>query len=135
MYKTIIKLLFVFVAILPLGSCKEEDERGIPVFSEITVSPTKDVYEVGDVVTCSIRITMPENTTLKKATYWWYTSWWFKDANQEVDFKEFDADNVCVSSQITLTEAGDMKLYFFGRLEYPKYDWEKIEIAKTIHVK
>ncbi len=135
MLKTTAKLLLAFIAFLPLWSCSDEDDRGIPVYGEIEVTPAKDVYEVGDVVTCTIRMTHPGGPTLKASTYWWYTSWWFKTTEQEVDFQEFNEDNVCVSSPITLTEPGDVKLYFFGRLEYPNWDWEKIEIAKTIKVK
>lgn len=135
MYKTFTKLLLAILILLPLESCKEDDDRGIPGFSDITVSPAKDVYEIGDVITCTIHMTKPAGPTLKKATYWWFTSWWFKDADQPVDFQEFSEDGTCVSKEITLTETGDLKLYFFGRLEYPKYDWEKIEIAKTIKVK
>lgn len=135
MLKTTARILLTLIAILPLVSCEENDERGIPGFSEITVIPEKDVYEVGDQVTCTIRMTSPAGPTLKKATYWWYTSWWFQSTENPVDFQEFDENDQCVSSTITLTEPGDVKLYFFGRLEYPNYDWEKIEISKTIKVK
>lgn len=135
MLKTTARILLALMAILPLGSCDEEDDRGIPGFSEIVVSPAKDVYEVGEQVTCTIRMTSPGRPTLKNATYWWYTSWWFKSTEYPVDFQEFNENNECVSNTITLTEPGDVKLYFFGRLEYPNYDWEKIEISKTIKVK
>ena len=135
MLKTTARILLTLIAILPLGSCEEKDDRGIPGFSEITVSPEKDGYEVGDQVTCTIRMTSPAGPTLKKSTYWWYTSWWFQSTENSVDFQEFEENGQCVSSTITLTEPGDVKLYFFGRLEYPNYDWEKIEISKTIKVK
>ena len=59
MLKTTARILLTLIAILPLGSCEEKDDRGIPSFSEITVSPEKDVYEVGDQVTCTIRMTSP----------------------------------------------------------------------------
>lgn len=135
MLKTTARILLALIALLPLGACSDDDDPGLPGFGEIIVTPEKDVYEVGDQVTCTIRMTSPGGPALKKATYWWYTSWWFQSTDNPVDFQEFNADNECVSSTITLTEAGDVKLLFFGRLEYPKYDWRKVEIAKTIKVR
>lgn len=134
MLKTTARILLALIALLPLSSCKDEDDPGMPVFGQITVSPEKDVYEVGDKVTCTISMTSPGGPDLKKATYWWYTSWWFQKAENEVDFEEFK-DGQCVSEQITLTEPGEVKLYFFGRLEFPNFNWKKVEIAKTITVK
>lgn len=134
MVKQFAKILLLMMGVVTLWSCKEEDNTGLPAFAEISVTPEKAVYEVGDTVTCSIRMTRPADATLKKATYWWYTSWWFQSTENAVDFQEFK-DDVCVSEPIKLTKSGDVKLYFFGRLEYPNFDWKKVEIAKTIKVK
>lgn len=134
MFKRFAKILLLLVGVVSLWSCKEEDTRQFPVFGEIKVTPEKEVYDVGDVVTCTITMTQPGGETLKKSTYWWYASWMFQSTEYDVDFQEFK-DNQCVSAPIKLTKAGDQKLYFFGRLEYPNYNWKKIEIAKTIKVK
>ncbi len=132
MLKTTARILLTLIAILPLGSCEEKDDRGIPGFSEITVSPEKDVYEVGDQVTCTIRMTSPAYPTLKKSTYWWYTSGGSRALKIRLIFKSLRRVANVYQVQSPSLSRGDVKLYFFGRLEYPNYDWEKIEISKPL---
>lgn len=124
------------LAFLPLlmTACDDDDKGYEPSFSEIVISPAKDVYKVGDVITCSINRTSEGTGDLRGADYWWYASWWFDNTEMKADFQEFDAQNVCTSSRITLTEPGQVTLYFFGRLDYPHYDKRKVEIARTITV-
>ena len=130
-------LYLLLVALLSFGltACGDDDDKGAePSFGQIVISPEKDVYHVGDVVTCSITRTSPGTGDLRDASYWWYTSWWFVDSDMKADFQDFDASNVSTSEPITLTVPGQVKLYFFGRLEYPIWDWRKVEIARTITV-
>lgn len=126
--------MLLLLALPLMQSCSDDDGPEQPSFGSITISPEKDVYHVGDVITCSIKRHTEGGKELKNATYWWYTSWWFKSAENEVDFEEFDSNSECVSQPITLTEAGDVTLYFFGKLEYPRFDWKKVEIGRTIKV-
>lgn len=123
----------VIVLTLGLVSCDEDDYRN-PKYSVITITPEKDVYKVGDVVTCSIKEIEGPGQELKKASYWWYASWWFADSEQKADFQEFDETGTNRSSQIVLTKAGDVNLYFFGRIEYPNFDFRKVEEYRTIKV-
>ncbi|MBQ9073670.1 MAG: hypothetical protein IJY30_04330 [Muribaculaceae bacterium] len=89
---------------------------------------------MGDVITCSITEIKAPSDELKSASYWWYASWWFSNPDLTADFQEFDENRVNTSSEITLTEAGEVTLYFFGRLDYPNFDFRKVEIGKTITV-
>jgi len=129
-YLTMLLLVAVF---LGFTGCSDDDEPQMPIFGTISVSPEKDVYQVGDEVVCTITMTSEAGADMKKATYWWYASWWFSNPDLTADFQEF-TDGKCVSTPITLTEAGDVNLYFFGRVEFPNFDWRKVEIAKTITV-
>jgi hypothetical protein len=127
-------LIPVVCALLPaLASCSDDDQE-LPGFTTISITPEQSVYHVGDVITCSITETKAAPDGLKAASYWWYASWWFTDSTMTADFQDFDDNKTCTSSQITLTKAGDVTLYFFGRLEYPKFDYRKVEIARTITV-
>ena len=63
-----------------------------------------------------------------------YASWWFPDPEMKADFQDFDESGVNTSAEITLTEAGEMKIYFFGKLDFPNFDWRKVEIARTVTV-
>ena len=93
------------------------------------------MYHVGDVVTCSIVRTSEGSADLREASYWWYASWWFADPELKADFQDFDAETAtCTSAPITLTKPGEVTLYFFGRIEFPNFDWRKVEIGKTITV-
>lgn len=131
-----VKLLMALVLIGMLGSgCSRDEESKMPSFSAIEISPNKAEYKVGDVVECTIRKTKDGSSELKKSSYWWYTSWWFADTEKEVDFQNFSEAGECVSSKITLTKSGEVKIYFFGQLQYPNYNWKKVEISKTILVK
>lgn len=129
-----IGLLLVLFSLLVCTSCSDDDENYEPAFTSISITPEKDVYHVGDVITCTITETKEASTTLKNATYWWYASWWFSDPNLTADFQSFDDQKTCTSSPITLTKPGEVNLYFFGRLEYPQFDFRKVEITKKIIV-
>ena len=129
-------IVFLLVAALSVGfaSCSDDDDDRDTSYSVITITPEKDVYHVGDVITCSITEVKAPGSDVKDASYWWYASWWFTDPEMKADFQDFDANKVNTSSEITLTEAGEVTLYFFGRIEYPKFDFRKVEIGKTITV-
>lgn len=126
-----IGLLLIF----GLASCSgDDDEVSLPTYSEITISPSQDTYHVGDKITCNINLKGKGSDELKKSSYWWYASWWFSNPNFKADFESFDTAGSCTSAEIELTKAGDVTLYFFGQLQYPKWDYRKVEIGKTIHV-
>ena len=127
-------LLPLVLAIMPILASCSDDEAELPSFTSISISPEKDVYKVGDVITCTITETKAAPEGLKASSYWWYASWWFDDSTMTADFQDFDDNKTCTSSEITLTEAGEVTLYFFGRLEYPKYDYRKVEIGRKIKV-
>lgn len=129
-----IGFLLVICSMVMCASCSNDDDNTVPSYSTITITPEKDVYHVGDVITCKITEVNPASEALKKSSYWWYASWWFSNPNMTADFQSFDENKTCTSSEITLTKVGEMKLYFFGRLEYPQFDFRKVEIAKTITV-
>lgn len=126
--------LVMVILCLCAVACSDDDKSTVPTFSQIKIEPQKDVYHVGDVVTCSIERLSTGSGDLRAASYWWYTSWWFKDSEIRADFEDFDTAGTNTSQPITLTEAGTVTLYFFGRLEYPNWDWQKIEIPLTITV-
>lgn len=131
------KFITLFLSVMmtfSMTSCDDDDKILPPSFGEIIISPAKETYRVGDVVTCSIRRTSAGSGDLRGSSYWWYTSWWFADSEMKADFTEFSNDETCESSPITLTHPGTATLYFFGKLDYPHYDSRKIEIAKTITV-
>ena len=135
MFKTkciFISLIMCFVA---FASCSDDDNRSVePTFSGITITPEKDVYRVGDVITCHITCLSQPSPDIKEQSYWWYASWWFPDPEMKADFQDFDESGVNTSAEITLTEAGEMKIYFFGKLDFPNFDWRKVEIARTVTV-
>lgn len=139
--------IVVLTLLLLLPSCKKKDPVTLPTYSEISISPQKEVYEVGDTVRCSITMKTTGSTTLQKATYWFYANWWFTDPELTADFQEFVTDSitgemVATSSEIELTEAAVKKtkdnehadLCFYGRLEYPNWDFRKVEIRVPIRV-
>ena len=130
-----LKLLMSLFLCLGTTACGDDDDNASePAFSRIVITPEQDVYHVGDVVTCSITRTSPGTGDLRDASYWWYASWWFADSEMKADFQDFSDDNTCTSSPITLTTPGSVNIYFFGRLEYPHWDWRKVEIARTLTV-
>lgn len=139
--------IVVLTLLLLLPSCKKKDPVTLPTYSEISISPQKEVYEVGDTVRCSITMQTTGSTNLQKTTYWFYANWWFTDPELTADFQEFVTDSitgemVATSSEIELTEAAVKKtkdnehadLCFYGRLEYPNWDFRKVEIRVPIRV-
>lgn len=137
----------VLTLLLLLPSCKKKDPVTLPTYSEISISPQKDVYQVGDIVRCSIKMQTTGSDNLQKATYWFYANWWFTDPELTADFQEFVTDPetgemIATSSEIELTEAAVKKtkenehadLCFYGRLEYPNWDFRKVEIRVPIRV-
>ncbi len=124
---------------MPVLFCACTDKTGVtlPTFSKITVTPEKSTYAVGDQVECSVTMLTPGDASLKQATYWFYTSWWGSDPNMTADFCQPDTvDGVIsfTSSPITLTEKGEVRIYFWGRLEYPNWDFQPIQIPVTLKV-
>ena len=118
-------------------ACTREQKRTLPTFSTITLTPAKEVYTLGDSVQASITMLTPGDPSLKNATYWFYTSWWGNDPNMTADFCTPDTVDGIVSftsSKIALTQAGEVRIYFWGRLEYPNWNFQPVQIAVTIHV-
>lgn len=128
------KLLIWLCPVLLLSCEEQQPQVTLPSYSAISVSPQKEVYHVGDTVVCRISMQDQGSDNLQKATYWWYAGWWFTDATMTADFQSFDEEGVCMSSPIELTEAGTQKLYFFARLEYPGWDFRKVEIPITLQI-
>lgn len=139
--------IVVLTLSLLLPSCKKKDSVTLPTYSEISISPQKEVYTEGDVVRCCIKQLSDGSTNLQKATYWFYANWWFTDPEMTADFQEFVIDEetgeaIAISSEITLdkgavtktSENGHADLCFYGRLEYPNWDFRKVEIRVPIRV-
>ena len=127
----------LFSLVLAFVACTGEKARELPTFSTITVTPAKEVYTLGDSVQASITMLTPGDPSLKNATYWFYTSWWGNDPNMTADFCTPDTVDGIVSftsSKIALTQAGEVRIYFWGRLEYPNWNFQPVQIAVTIHV-
>lgn len=139
--KRFVKCLSLMVfTILTLASCEPESNVVIPTFSDITITPQQSVYTVGDTITCSItRLTEGSEGLLEDANqYWFYASWWFGNHELTADFQTFAQNEagkyVATSSPIVLTEPGEVTLYFFGKLQYPNWEFYKVEIPITITV-
>ena len=125
------------IAAASLACNKPTTAVTVPTFSDIVVSPAQDTYHVGDTVTCTIRRLTLGSDNLQSDQYWFYASWWFSNPELTADFQEFaDVEGVeqATSSPIVLTEAGEVRLYFFGKLEYPCWEFRKIEISVTLNV-
>ena len=118
-------------------ACKKEQKRELPTFSNITLSPDQSVYALGDTVQASISMLRPGDPSLKQASYWFYTSWWGSDPELTADFCTPDTTDGVItftSSKIALTQAGEVRIYFWGRLEYPNWDFQPIQIPVTLQV-
>ena len=129
--------IFLMLLLPAFVACKKEQQRELPKFSEITLSPSKAVYALGDTVQASITMLSPGDPSLKKATYWYYTSWWGSDPEKTADFCTPDtiAGTICFTSgKIALTQAGEVRIYFWGRLEYPNWDFQPIQIPVILNV-
>jgi len=106
----------------------------LPTFTEITLSPEQAVYHVGDSVTATITMLTAGSETLKQSTYWFATSWW--RGKTQVDFQtpqEVEGKQVFTSHKIGIDEAGEQRISFWGRLEYPNWDFQPVTVEKTIH--
>ncbi|MBO7455827.1 MAG: hypothetical protein J6T76_05450 [Paludibacteraceae bacterium] len=133
------KQLYILLLLVPVLFCACTDKTGVtlPTFSKITVTPEQATYAVGDQVECSVTMLTPGDASLKQATYWFYTSWLGSDPDMTADFCQPDTvDGVIsfTSSPITLTEKGEVRIYFWGRLEYPNWDFQPIQIPVTLKV-
>lgn len=129
--------LYILLLSALLIGCAGKKSVTLPTYSDITVTPAKSTYVLGDSVVCSITMLTPGDASLKKSTYWFYTSWWGSDPNLTADFCQPDTvDGVITftSSKIALTEKGDVRIYFWGRLEYPNWDFQPIQISTTLNV-
>ena len=128
------------ITALTLASCEPKSTVVLPTFSNITISPQQDAYRVGDTITCSIeRLTTGSEELFEDDNqYWFYASWWFENPEMTADFQTFAQNEagkyVATSSPIVLTEPGEVKLYFFGKLQYPNWEFYKVEIPITITV-
>ena len=135
--KQLMRHLYILILSALLIGCAGKASVTLPTFSDITLTPAKSTYVLGDSVVCSITMLTPGDASLKKSTYWFYTSWWGSDPNLMADFCQPDTvDGVITftSSKIALTEKGDVRIYFWGRLEYPNWDFQPIQISTTLNV-
>ena len=133
------KQLLILLLSVPVlfCACTGKTSVSLPTFSAISVIPEQAVYHVGDSVICTIDMLTPGDASLKAATYWFYTSWWGSDPNLTADFQTpetIDGITRFQSSKIELAKAGDVRIYFWGRLEYPNWDFQPIQIPVTLHV-
>lgn len=132
------KLSFLLLlSVLALTACTDKTSVTLPTFSAIRVSPEQAVYHVGDSVVCTIDMLTPGDASLKAATYWFYTSWWGSDPNLTADFQTpetVDGVSRFTSSKIELARAGEVRIYFWGRLEYPNWDFQPIQIPVSVKV-
>ena len=133
-------ILLMVITALTLASCEPKSTVVLPTFSNITISPQQDAYRVGDTITCSIeRLTTGSEELFEDDNqYWFYASWWFENPEITADFQTFAQNEagkyVATSSPIVLTEPGEVKLYFFGKLQYPNWEFHKVEIPVIINV-
>ena len=133
-------ILLMLITVLTLASCEPKSAVVLPTFSNITISPQQDVYKVGDTITCTIeRLTTGSEELFEDDNqYWFYASLWFCNHELTADFQTFAQNEagkyVATSSPIVLTEPGEVKLYFFGKLQYPNWEFYKVEIPITITV-
>ena len=133
-------ILLMVITALTLASCEPKSTVVLPTFSNITISPQQDAYRVGDTITCSIeRLTTGSEELFEDDNeYWFYASWWFENPEMTADFQTFAQNEagkyVATSSPIVLTEPGEVKLYFFGKLQYPNWEFHKVEIPVIINV-
>lgn len=117
-----------------LFNCSSDVELAKPTFSEITISPVKDVYHVGDLITLTVRQLNETPSEIKAETAWFY----YPDGatqndrilfvNRTVDTGEF------ISSVITINSAGTVQLAFYTQYDYPKYKYDGVTLYKTITV-
>ena len=129
------KLSAVLLFPLVLIACNSKTDVTLPSFSDITLSPQQEVYHVGDSVVASVSMLTPGSESLKESTYWFATSWW--RGKTQVDFQtpeEKDGLLVFTSEKIGLDEAGEQRVYFWGRLEYPNWDFQSVTIQVTLKV-
>ena len=115
--------LYILILSALLIGCAGKTSVTLPTFSSIAVTPET--------------MLTPGDASLKQATYWFYTSWWGSDPDMTADFCQPDTvDGVIsfTSSPITLTEKGEVRIYFWGRLEYPNWDFQPIQIPVTLKV-
>ena len=127
----------LLLSVLALTACTDKTSVTLPTFSAISVSPEQAVYHVGDSVVCTIDMLTSGDESLKAATYWFYTSWWGSDPNLTADFQTPDTIDGVVrftSSKIELAAKGEVRIYFWGRLEYPNWDFQPIQIPVSLKV-
>ena len=127
------KLLALLLPALSLLSCTTKQEIVLPVFSQITLMPEQDVYHVGDSVVATITLLSAGSENLRESSYWFATSWW--RGKTSVDFQspqEVDGKQVFTSQKIGIDEAGEQRIYFWGRLEYPNWDFQPLTVEITI---
>lgn len=133
------RIFFILISALLLIGCDKDKPAAVtlPTFSEIAVTPQKEVYALGDKVQCSIKMLNPGDESLKQATWWFYTSWWGSNPDMVADFCTPDdttGEIIFKSSEIELTEKGEVRIYFWGRLEYPNWNFQPIKIPVTLYV-
>ncbi len=128
-------LIFPLLSLLFIGCNNSGSDVELPTFSEISLSPQQETYHIGDSVVATISMLTPGSESLKQSTYWFATSWW--KGKTQVDFQtpvETEGKQVFTSGKIGLDEAGEHRIYFWGRLEYPNWDYQPVTTEITINV-
>ncbi|MBQ0084758.1 MAG: hypothetical protein KBS65_00770 [Prevotella sp.] len=132
--KKIFCILIVMLGVVAFTSCSDDEGLPKPHFSEITVSPVKDVYNVGDKIVLTVK-QITENPEDIRAEKEWFFYPDGKTENDRILFVTRTADtNEFISPEITLTKAGNVELSFWTQYDYPNFKYDGVTLYKTISV-
>ncbi len=112
------------------GCSDDDDSTPTPIFSEITISPQKDVYQVGDKIRLTVSQLTETPTAIKAAKYWFYYDY----ATKAMFVTPTTDSNEFISPEITLTNAGDVELSFWAQYDYAQYRYDGVTKRIIIHV-
>ena len=125
---------FVFLGIA-LSSCsKDDDSFPKPSFSAITISPEKDVYQVGDKITLTVTQLTETPSKIKAETAWFFYPDGASQSDRILFVTRDEATNQYTSAQITLKLAGTVQLAFYTQYDYPNYKYDGVTLYRTITV-
>lgn len=132
--KKIFCILVVMLGVVAFTSCSDDEGLPKPQFSEITVSPVKDVYNVGDKIVLTVKQITENPEDIRAEKEWFF----YPDGKTESDrilFVTRTADtNEFISPEITLTRAGNVELSFWTQYDYPNFKYDGVTLYKTISV-
>lgn len=130
MKKTFIFLFTIVLSLVFIGCSDDDDNTPTPIFSEISVSPQKDVYHIGDKIQLTVSQLTETPTVIKAAKYWFYYDYATKAmfVTPTTDTNEF------ISPEITLTKTGDVELSFWAQYDYTQYRYDGVTKRIILHV-